>query len=49
MRVDTTKVQIHIETHELLSEFREKAYREGLIEKPSANEAIKYLLENRKK
>ncbi len=36
---------VHVETREMLNDFKMEAYRKGLLEKPSANDAIKYLLE----
>jgi len=44
MIVPKTQVQIHEETRDVLNDIKMKAYRKGLIVKPSANEAIMYLL-----
>ena len=45
MRADITMVQIHVPTREMLNDFKFRAYRNGYIDKPSANEAIKFLLQ----
>jgi hypothetical protein len=45
MIVPKTAIQVHEETREMLNVFKEEAYRKGLIERASANDAIKYLLE----
>jgi len=46
MITEKTMVQVHTETREMLNQFKLEAYRKRKIEKPSANDAIKYLLEN---
>jgi hypothetical protein len=44
MIVEKTAIQIHTETRELLNVFKERAFEDGKIDRPSANDAIKYLL-----
>lgn len=40
-----TQVSVHEDTREMLTVFKMEAYRKGLISKPSANDAIVYLLQ----